>query len=73
MECITHVGDEHVQNSSQKTSRERPLGLPRHRWESNIKVGLKNTVYKDVDWIRMAQDRDQWQNLVNTGMNFMVQ
>jgi hypothetical protein len=32
-----------------------------------------NTVCKDVDWIHMAQDRDQWQNLVSTGMNFMVQ
>jgi hypothetical protein len=68
-----HAFGRYIQNFTQKTSRERPVGRPRHSWESNIKVGLKNTVYKDVDWIHMAQDRDKWQHLVNIGMNFMVQ
>jgi hypothetical protein len=26
----------------------------------------------DVDWIRVAQDRNQWRVLVNTVMNFWV-
>jgi hypothetical protein len=25
-----------------------------------------------VDWIHLAQDRDQWRTLVNTVMNFMI-
>jgi hypothetical protein len=27
---------------------------------------------KVVDWIHLAQDRDQWQALVNTAMSFGV-
>jgi hypothetical protein len=26
----------------------------------------------DVDWIRLAQDRDQWRTAVNTVMNLQV-
>jgi hypothetical protein len=26
----------------------------------------------DMDWIHMAQNRDQWRALVNTVMNFRV-
>jgi hypothetical protein len=29
----------------------RPLGGPRHRWESNIKVDFKELGYEGVDWI----------------------
>jgi len=27
---------------------------------------------KGVDWIHLAEDKDQWQALVNTVMNLMV-
>jgi hypothetical protein len=45
-----------------------PLGKPRHRWEDNIRMDLKE-MGKDVDWINLAQDRDHWQVLVITVMN----
>jgi hypothetical protein len=38
----------------------RPLGRPRHRWEENIRMRFGETGWKDVDWIHVAQDRDQW-------------
>jgi hypothetical protein len=28
--------------------------------------------WEDVDWIHLAQDRDQWWALVNTVMNLQV-
>jgi hypothetical protein len=37
----------------------RPLGRPRRRWEDNIKIDLTEIGFVDVDWIRLAQDRDR--------------
>jgi hypothetical protein len=36
---------------------KRPLGRPRHRWEDNIKMGLRETGLDGANWIRLAQDR----------------
>ncbi|KAJ4451561.1 hypothetical protein ANN_03030 [Periplaneta americana] len=38
---------------------KRPLGRPRRRWEDNIKMDLREVGYDDIDWINLAQDRDQ--------------
>jgi hypothetical protein len=38
----------------------------------NIKIDLKETGWDGVDWIDLAQDRDQWRALVNTVMNLRV-
>jgi hypothetical protein len=48
-----------------------PLGRPRRRWESNIKIDLQE-VGCGVDWIELAQDRDRWRALVNVVMNLRV-
>jgi hypothetical protein len=50
----------------------RPLGRPRHRWEDNILMDLKEIGFGDVDWIHSAQDRDTWWAFVNTVMNLWV-
>jgi hypothetical protein len=50
----------------------RPLGRPRHRWEENIKMDLREIELGDVDWSHLAQDRDRWQAVVNTVMNLRV-
>jgi hypothetical protein len=39
---------------------KRILGRHRRRWEDNIKVVLRKIRWGDVDWINLAQDRDQW-------------
>jgi hypothetical protein len=50
----------------------RPLGRPRHRWEDNINMDLREIGFGDVDWIHLAQDRDRWRALVNTVMDLRV-
>jgi hypothetical protein len=34
----------------------------------NIKTNLREIGWDDMDWIDLAQDRDQWRALVNTVM-----
>jgi hypothetical protein len=34
-----------------------------------IKIDLRKIEWDGVDWIELAQDRDQWRALVNTVMN----
>jgi hypothetical protein len=38
----------------------------------NIKIELREKGWDGVDWIDLAQDRDQWRALVNTVMNLRV-
>ena len=51
---------------------EIPLGRPRLRWEDNIKMVLQEVGCGDMDWIKLAQNRDKWQALANVVMNFWV-
>jgi hypothetical protein len=39
---------------------------------NNIKIDLREIVWDGVDWMDMAQDRDQWRALMNTALNFWV-
>jgi hypothetical protein len=45
---------------------------PSCRWVDNIKMDLREIEYRDMDWIDLAQDTDQWRALVNTVMNLRV-
>jgi hypothetical protein len=38
----------------------------------NVGMDLRETGWEDVDWIHLAQDRDQWWAVVNTVMNLRV-
>jgi hypothetical protein len=51
---------------------KRPLGTHRRRWENNIKMDLREKGRGGMDWIRLAQDKDQLRALVNTVMNHRV-
>jgi hypothetical protein len=55
-----------------KPDGKRPLGRPRCRWVDNIKMDLTKIGWGEMDWIDLAQDRDQWRDLVNTVMNLRV-
>jgi hypothetical protein len=55
-----------------KPEGKRPLGRPRRRWVDNIKMDFREIGWDGVDWIELAQDRDQWRTLVNTVMNLRV-
>jgi hypothetical protein len=48
------------------------LGRPRRRWVYNIKIDLREIGWDVIEWIDLAQDRDQWRALVNTVKNFRV-
>jgi hypothetical protein len=38
----------------------------------NIKMDLREIERGGMDWIDLAQDRDQWRAVVNTAMNLRV-
>jgi hypothetical protein len=50
---------------------KRPLRRPRRRWE-DIKMDLGKIGINGANWIRLAQDRVQWRDFVNTVMNLRV-
>jgi hypothetical protein len=49
-----------------KPEGKRPLGRQRRSWVDNIKIDLGEIGWDGMDWIDLAQDRDQWRVLVNT-------
>jgi hypothetical protein len=51
---------------------KKPLGRPRRRWEVNIKMDLREVVWGNMDWVGLAQHRDQRRAFVNTVMNLRV-
>jgi hypothetical protein len=51
---------------------KKPLRRPRRRWVDNIKMGLREIGWDGMDWIHLAQNRDQWGALVNTVTNLRV-
>jgi hypothetical protein len=51
---------------------KRSLGRPRRRCVDNIKMDLSEIGWDGMDWIDLAQDRDQWRALVNRVMNIRV-
>jgi hypothetical protein len=53
-----------------KPEGKRSLGGIGLGWVDNIKIGLREVRWDGMDWIDLAQDRDQWRALVNTVMNF---
>ena len=55
-----------------KPEGKRPLGRPRRRCENNIKMDLQEVGRGCGDWMELAKDRDRWQALVSTVMNFRV-
>jgi hypothetical protein len=71
--CSTHGAEgEYTQDFGEKARRKEPLEKPRHRWEDNIKMDLRRIRWGDMDWIHLAQERDQWKALENMVMNHQV-
>ena len=55
-----------------KPEGKRPLGIPKHRWEDNIKMELQEVGRSCGDWMELAQDRDRWRALVGRVRNLRV-
>jgi hypothetical protein len=49
-----------------------PLRRPRRRWVDNVEMDFTEIEWGDMNWIDLAQDRDQWRALLNTVMNLRV-
>jgi hypothetical protein len=54
-----------------KREGKRPLGRPRLRWQDNIRMDL-GRLGRGVEWIKLAQDRDRRQAVVDTVMKLRV-
>jgi hypothetical protein len=55
-----------------KPEGKRPVGRTRGSWEDSNKMDIREIEWGGMDWIPLAQDKDQWRALVNTVMNFRV-
>jgi hypothetical protein len=51
---------------------KRPHIRPRHSWEHNVRMDLREIGWEGLEWMHLAQDRDQWQAVVNTVMKLQV-
>jgi hypothetical protein len=54
-----------------KQKVRRQLERTKHRWEDNIKMGLREVGW-GMDWIDLGQDRDSWQAVVNVVLNLQM-
>jgi hypothetical protein len=55
-----------------KPEGKRQPGRPKQRWEDNIKNNLKETRSNEVNWIHLAQDRNNSWTLANMVMNLLI-
>jgi hypothetical protein len=55
-----------------KPEGKRPLERPKSRWKDNIRMDLREIGRGDMDWIDLAEDRDQWRALVYTVLNLRI-
>jgi hypothetical protein len=55
-----------------KPKGKSPLGIPRRRWEDNIKMDLQEVGCGGMDLTELALDMDRWRALVNAVMDLRV-
>jgi hypothetical protein len=46
-----------------KARSKETSGRPKHRWEDNVKIDLREILSVSMDWIFLAQDRNHWRAL----------
>jgi hypothetical protein len=69
MRWARHIAQMEEMKKVYKILVRKSKGKPRCIWEDNIKLDLREMVCEGMDWILLAQDRDQWLALVNMLMN----
>jgi hypothetical protein len=73
MAYSTNGGEEEcIQDIGGKTSRKKLLGRSRRRWVHTIKRNLTEIRWGCMNWIDLAQNRDERRALVNMVMNFRI-
>jgi hypothetical protein len=58
--CVGYWWESHKERATRKTTTMRVY---------NNKMDLRETGWNGMDWIAVAQDRDQWKDLVNMILN----
>jgi hypothetical protein len=53
-----------------KCEGKRPVARTVHRWEDDIGTDLEKIRWDGVEWINLAQDRDQWWSVLETAIKF---
>jgi hypothetical protein len=69
---VACMGLKWIQILVEKSEGKRPLRKHRRRWEDNIRMDLREILWKGVDWIHLSQERDQWWNFMYMVMNLRV-
>jgi hypothetical protein len=72
MGLAKHTACMEVKRGNTKFWSENLNGRTRRRWEGNIKKDLRGNEWEIVDWIHLAQVRDQFRAVLNTVMNIPV-
>jgi hypothetical protein len=54
-----HGREKHTSFWQEKLMDKRQLGRPNHRWEDSIRMDLEEVEWDGVQWIHLAQYRDQ--------------
>jgi hypothetical protein len=66
-------GDKGIQNFGRRGLLEvLNLAEQKRRWEHNTEIGLREIGCEDLIWMKLAQDRVEWQTLVLTMLNVRV-
>jgi len=61
-----------LETGNEMREGKRPLVKPRYRWKDDIKTDLQEVGWGGMDWIAVAEGRDNWRALVNAVMNLRV-
>jgi hypothetical protein len=73
MECDTHGREEVcIRILLGNPEGKRPFGRHRRRCENNIRMNLREMGWGVMDWIDLAQNRDQWWAPANTVIKLRV-
>jgi hypothetical protein len=51
---------------------KKHIGVQRRRWDDNIKMHIKETEWKRVEWVILTQDTDNKLALVKTAVSIWV-
>jgi hypothetical protein len=63
--CDSRGAEEKCTSTVFVRNSKRPTGSPRPRWQVGIKADLTYIRWIAVDWLREAQDREDWWAVVN--------
>jgi hypothetical protein len=55
-----------------KARMKEATGKTKRRWVDNIKIDLREIGWDGMDWIDLAQDRNQWRDVLNMVINLRV-